>query len=470
MIETRPVFHQLRLVLQADTAHGIQCGRGDTTHDVLLVRDANGLPAIPATSLAGVLRHRFAHVHGDSAANALFGTLEGEGQPSWLQIDWGLVHDSNNLPHEGLLDPAQVQADPLLDWLSHDKPVVRQRVRLNHRGSAKDAGKFDVTLIPAGVRYTHWVGYWCDGSEASASQWQQLLDLLRQGELYLGHGTHAGSGRFQVIALETARWDLRTPAGRMAFQNRPRLRRDNRGLIPLALDPAGCQALSVQLHLQAEAGWRIGGGEHSFNEHGDKLPDMLPQHEPCVVWDNRQKASVQSRWYLLPGSAVKGALRHRVAFHDRRLAGQWANPVPDPAEENPAVRELFGHADKDDPQAGLLRIPDLHLVPGQTAVLMHNRIDRFTGGVVHGGLFSEEVLYATPLSLQIQISERRSPSPRARQALQHALDDLARGRLPLGAGGSRGLGTFIDPTGLGPCWSDNGAWLQAAPVQEEHSA
>lgn len=470
MIDTRPVFHQLRLVLQADTAHGIQCGRGDATHDVLLVRDANGLPAIPATSLAGVLRHRFAQLHGQAQANALFGTLEGEGQPSWLQIDWGLVHDSQNQPHEGLLDPAKVQADPLLEWLSHDKPLVRQRVRLNHRGSAEDAGKFDVTLVPAGVRYTHWLGYWRDGSEASAALWQQLLALLAQGELHLGHGTHAGNGRFQVIALEGAHWDLRTAEGRKGFQNRPRLRRDAKGLSPLALDPAGYRSLTVQLQLQAEAGWRIGGGEHSLNDHTDKLPDMLPQHEPCVVWSNTHKASLQTRWYLLPGSAIKGALRHRVAFHDRRMAGQWANPVLDSTEENPAVRELFGHADKDDAQAGLLQIPDLHLEPGQTTVLMHNRIDRYTGGVIDGGLFSEEVLYATALSLQIQITDRRTPSARARQALQHALIDLAQGRLPLGAGGSRGLGTFIDPTGQGPCWSDNGAWLQAAPAQEEHCA
>lgn len=468
MIDTRPIYRLLHLVLQADTAHGIQSGRGDATHDVLLVRDANGLPAIPATSLAGVLRHHMDQRHGSGTANALFGTLVGEGQPSWLQVDWGLVHDSHNRPHEGLLDPSLLQADPLLDWLRNDKPIVRQRVRLSHRGSAEDTGKFDVTLLPAGLRYSHWLGYWCDGSDQSLQQWQQLLELLAEGQLYLGHGTHAGNGHFRINSLHTASWDLRQASQRTAYQQRPRLRRDIRGLAPLAL--AGTSKVTqVRLLLQAEAAWRVGSGEHSLQQHEGKLPDLLPQHELRVVWENG-KGKLGTHSYLLPGSAIKGALRHRVAFHHRRLSGQWASTSAtlEDAADCPAVRELFGHAEQDQGQAGLLHIADLHLPTDHTAVLMHNRIDRFTGGVIHGGLFSEEVLWNTPLTLDIQIDARRHPSTLARQALQHALQDLANGALPLGAGGSRGLGTFIDPTGQGPQWSDHGAWLQATDPEHAH--
>lgn len=465
MIAERPFYCLARLTLEALSAHGIHSGQGDATHDVLLVRDANGLPALPGSSLAGVLRHAYRERHGQEATGRLFGQLGTQAQPSWLNVGWGLVHDSHNQPCEGLLDDQQLQ-DTLLSFLQGSKPLVRQRVRLEHTGAASDGGKFDVTLIPAGVRYTSWLGYWCDDSEESRQHWQNLLALLGGEPLLLGHGTRSGNGHFQVQQLAHARWDLRSPEGRQSYVKRPRSRRDSHGLT----DAEGLQhgqRLQVELNLQAEAGWRIGGGERSLNEH-EKAPDLLPQHELCVQWHNGQ-AELGQLYHLLPGSALKGALRHRVAYHYRCLTGAFAGMGSDPAPEAcPAIASLFGTAEGDQGSAGLLLFHDLR-VEGRSAVLMHNRIDRFTGGVIDGALFSEEVLWQTPLTLRIgtlhpQRLEQLDST--TRQALQRALEDLASGWLPLGANGSRGLGVFNDPSGRGPQWSDGGNWINGAPAME----
>lgn len=465
MIATRPFYCQARVTLEALSAHGIHSGQGDSTHDVLLVRDANGLPALPGSSLAGVLRHAYRERHGQKAAGRLFGQLGAEAQPSWLSVAWGLVHDSQNHPCEGLLDDSTLK-DPLLTLLQDNKPLIRQRVRLDHTGAASDGGKFDVTLIPAGVRYTGWLGYWCDDSEESRLHWQQLLALLSGEPLLLGHGTRSGNGHFRVQELLQARWDLRSTEGRQAYVNRPRSRRDSQGLQPLPV-VAGQTSLHVELTLQAEAGWRIGGGERSLNEH-EKLPALLPQHEFSVQWQNDQ-AQLGEHYHLLPGSALKGALRHRVAYHYRCLTGDFAGMGSDPAPEAcPAVVQLFGTAEEDQGIAGLLLFEDLRL-KGDSTVLMHNRIDRFTGGVINGALFSEEVLWQTPLTLCIGTLHPQRLSEVdgvARQALQRALEDLANGWLPLGAGGSRGLGVFSDPGGCGPQWSDGGAWINSAATME----
>lgn len=465
MIVTRPFYCLARVTLEALSAHGIHSGQGDSTHDVLLVRDANGLPALPGSSLAGVLRHAYRERHGQKAAGRLFGQLGAEAQPSWLSVAWGLVHDSRNHPCEGLLDDSALK-DPLLTLLQDSKPLVRQRVRLDHTGAASDGGKFDVTLIPAGVRYTCWLGYWCDDSEEARLHWQQLLALLSDEPLLLGHGTRSGNGHFRVQELLQARWDLRSAEGRQAYVNRPRSRRDSQGLQPLPV-VAGQTSLHVELTLQAEAGWHIGGGERSLNEH-EKLPALLPQHEFSVQWQNDQ-AQLGEHYHLLPGSALKGALRHRVAYHYRCLTGDFAGMGSDPAPEAcPAVVQLFGTAEEDHGVAGLLLFEDLRL-KGDSTVLMHNRIDRFTGGVINGALFSEEVLWQTPLTVCIgtlhpqRLSEVDSV---ARQALQRALEDLASGWLPLGAGGSRGLGVFSDPAGRGPQWSDGGAWINSVATME----
>lgn len=465
MIVERPYYCLAHVTLEAQSAHGIHSGQGDTTHDVLLVRDANGLPALPGSSLAGVLRHAYRERHGNTAAGRLFGQLGAQAQPSWLNVGWGLVHDSRNQPCEGL--QANVAGDPLLSFLQDSKPLVRQRVRLDHTGAASEGGKFDVTLIPAGVRYTSWLGYWCDDSDESRQHWHDLLALLNGQRLLLGHGTRSGNGHFQVQHLAQARWDLRTPEGRLAYVARPRTRRDSVGLHSIENTQAD-ERLQVSLQLQAEAGWRIGGGERSLNFH-EKTPDLLPQHELCVQWRNDQ-ASLSQHYHLLPGSAVKGALRHRVAYHYRCLTGDFAGMGGSPAPEKcPAVVSLFGQAADDEAAAGLLLFHDLRLEKPRSTVLMHNRIDRFTGGVIDGALFSEEVLWQTPLNLRIgtlQPQRLAQLDVTTRQALQRALEDLSQGWLPLGANGSRGLGVFSDPSGQGPQWSDAGQWINGTPATE----
>lgn len=472
----RSQFCLARVTLEARSAHGIHSGQGDVTHDVLLVRDANGLPALPGSSLAGVLRSACRQYIGADQADQLFGHRnrgDQDGQASFLTVGWGLVHDSQDRPVEGLRPDAA--DDPLLAFLLADKPLVRQRVRLAHTGTAEATGKFDVTLIPAGVRYTALISYWCDGSDRSRRHWQSLLGLLGSPVLRIGHGTRSGNGHFEVVELLQNHWDLRTQAGREGFAMRPRSRAERQGLThagqaeafepgepATALPPLGLQ---VRLDLVAEGGWRVGGGERSISGTAyDKEPDLLPQHEVCVRWQDGRARLDEARqsYHLLPGSALKGALRHRVAYHYRCLTGAFAGAdvASSSPESCPAVQQLFGHAEGNDGLAGVLGFHDLLLEDAATTQLMHNRIDRFTGGVINGALFSEEVLWQTRLGLRIAIlpgAERVDAV--AWRALEHTLDDLANGWLPLGANGSRGLGVFSSIDDSGAQWSDDGQWI-----------
>lgn len=478
MLAERAIFRMALVTIEASSAHGVGTGRGDATHDVLLVRDANGLPFLPGSSVAGVLRHSFSRHYGTEAENALFGSLGEDGNPSWLSVAAGMLHDAADRPCEGLLASDRLANDPLLAALAEQTPLVRQRVALSHKGTAVDRGKFDVTLIPAGARYSTLLGYWCDGSLESRSAWTRLLTLLTGVPLRFGFGTRSGYGNFRVERLAVGEWDLRTVEGRTGYAARPRSRARTDGLEPwsIAESPSPAADLEVRLALQAEAGWRVGGGERSLSGSD---ADLLPQHESVIQWRNG-RGSFGAEAYLLPASAVKGALRHRVAFHYRRLTGEFAAPGMDAAPEAcPAVAALFGHADQESAAAGLLHFEDLRFEDlrfeadaHRAEKAMHNRIDRYTGGVIRGALFSEEVLWRTPLTLRLALpaSDRRDAVPRLmRQALQATLEDLASGALPLGAGGARGHGVFVAAEGAGePRWSDEGAWVRggASPENE----
>lgn len=459
MNPSKSIYHLALVTLQAETAHGIHSGESDLVQDVVLLRDVNGLPAIPGTSLAGALRHLFSNQCGPELTDRVFGFAgNDDGHSSGVQIGWALAHDSQNIVREGIREDAG--DDPLLSVLARAHPLVRQRVRLDARGTAEDTGKFDVSLIPAGVRYSALLGFWSDGSDEDENAWKTLLALLHSKDLRLGHGTRSGAGAFSLIALHRESWDLETPQGHQGYMRRPRTRLNARQL-PVA-DPEHAETgLSVTLALKSEAGWRIGGGDVPVG-FDDNDPDMLPQTEWCIHWHN-DKAHISERLGLLPASAVKGALLHRFAFHYRCLSSNWVDgDGPESPHEEAAVKELFGYAgdQEDEGQAGLVVIDDIYLDNMKTATQMHNRIDQFTGGVMSGALFEEGLLWQTPITLSIHLQQGTrldSLSAPHRQAFKRALDDLCEGRLPLGSGGSRGQGTFVAQEL--PHWSDGGVWV-----------
>jgi CRISPR/Cas system CMR subunit Cmr4 (Cas7 group RAMP superfamily) len=164
----------------------------------------------------------------------------------------------------------------------------------------------------------------------------------------------------------------------------------------------------------------------------------------------------------VPASGIKGALTHRLAYHYNRRAGRFADQVSGPddeifeTEKNPAVRALFGYA-KDRPdtsgndgkaadtgRAGAVLIDDVALPvnPEDLARLAHNSIDRFTGGVRDGVLFTEEVIFGGtfPLHIRIRKSAWEGADAHTRQAFRDAIHDLSAGRLTLGAAGAKGHG------------------------------
>ena len=476
MISSRPIFHLLKVTLEAKSAHAIHTGHGDTVHDSLVMRDANGLPTLSGSSLAGVLRHGYQQQHGEQAAKSLFGYANSEdGQTSWMNVTWGLVHNSNNQAQEGLLRSAQLN-DPLYTELSDAKLIVRQRVRLNDKGSSTDSGKFDVTLIPAGTRYSFSISYWGDGSDESNAQWQNLLKLFTEQNIRIGHGTKSGYGLFKAVTLHKAVWDLSTDSGQQAYCDRGRTRMSYKHMDSISITASGSSPaqLSASLDLTAESAWRVGGGERYLA--GDSLsndsrdPDMLPMHEAKIYWkeksDGTQVGEMGEQQYLLPGSAIKGAIRHRVAYHYNCLNACFVDDNSAyKAEDSPAINALFGFAKDSDSSAGVLAFQDIYLDHQKQQVQIHNKIDRFTGGVINGALFSENVLWHSSIQIKLDVTNPdKVTDPNIKLALHKALTDLANGWLPLGASSSRGLGVFLSKDGKGVQWSDNQAWIKSKGV------
>jgi len=464
MIPRKRYLHLARVVLQNRTALSLVTGHPDRLFDTSLVRDANGLPAIPGTAIAGVLRSLYSRLkaHDEQAVNFLFGHATAtSSEVSPLQTSWGMIHSAQDRPMFGLrlgTNREALEEDPLLATLLEDR-YQRERVRINHRGSASDEGKFDRAVLPAGCRFS--VELTLESDHAEDADWSNVLGLLAHPMFRLGANTRSGLGSVDVIRCLGRSFDLQSPDDAQAFRDLSPDPGDVEGLVsiePLTLSIPGY--IGGALELEPEDFYRFGGDQDPFDDDAERPADLLPRFEPTVAWDGGSACLNPAR-LLIPASSVKGALAHRFTWHYNALTGVYAEDLLldtdagwDKNQACPGTRALFGHVDDRNARAGCLLIDDATQAISREALrnLMHNAIDQFTGGVRRGMLFSEDmvankrfprlsVLLDTQ-RLEQSCREEEADPELVRRALAATVADLCEGRLALGAASSRGHGYF----------------------------
>jgi len=266
-----------------------------------------------------------------------------------------------------------------------------------------------------------------------------------------------------VVRLHEGRFDLASAPGRERFLALGRSIDDPEGLEARQPRPHPLHedVRRLRLRLRPRAGWRVGEGEESLiqaleGRRGGKAPDNRLLAERRVEWDADGRGRLGGLRLVLPASGLKGALAHRVAFHDHRLRGEWADDMPgerleayDKSRDSVAVRALFGYARGDgedaEGRAGRVLVDDAWCPVSREALIrmMHNAIDRFTGGVRRHVLYEEELAWGGALELGIAVVGWDGLDAITREAFDLALADLVEGRLPIGGGTGKGHG-FLD--------------------------
>lgn len=446
-------WHLVRVTLEAVSP--LSCGSGEAgaDADVMLVRDPNGLPMIPGSTIQGLLRA----LHPQLDREALFGREDsnGKGQAGRLLFSHARVHDSKDVA-AGF--PANL-SDPLLKDLVADVPLKRDHVKLHHRHAAEEGAKFDRAAVPVGTRFSFEV--LMQGEEAEKHTLLNALAYLAHPFFRVGGKGRRGYGKVMVHALHHGFF---LPAKARAFRKvRDRPLSNGHGLQQVPL-PDAAPVTVITLTLAPEGPWRSGSSGTAVVDQqnvagGHSVPrrdyaDAAPLREGSVVAQNNQRVLVEpgrsiAGDYVLPGSSVAGPLRHRTVFHWNRLMRRWIDLTADPAsvaalaDGAPAIDRLFGwsrpvaRAARPDGKVSALLFEDLRFLPGSVLALDHVKIDAFTGGAFGRHLFDEELLETGALELRIAIDDRfvgkGTGNCVARQALAFAIRDLLLGRLAIGA-------------------------------------
>lgn len=446
-----------RIVIEAATPLAVHAGEKVVQTDAIVIRDVNGLPYIPGSSIAGVIRHAWKDVGND--VDILFGFQknskpekenEPDGMGSRIIFSEARILNSQGQVVDGL-KPDEIDKDPLLCQYA-DLPI-RQHVRIDHRGVAADSGKFDEQVVFAGTRFCFEMEM--IGNKSETETFNQLLAILNQSTFRLGGGSRKGFGK---ITIKEIRYNELSISDKYYLEKSSNME-ESKGWYkeePLTLKENDQQYQYYQL--RPEDFFLFGSG------FGDDDADMTPVKEQKVEWENNI-GTLKDYEYLIPASSVKGALAHRTAFHYNQLDEFFADGKSEEEIEahtgtnNEAVRLLFGcEGDEkgEGKQRGNVLISDMFIKTAQDKTLNHVAIDRFTGGAIDGALFSEKAAYwysdnesDYPLRLEILIDEKTidkmdktKVKEKALKAFNMALDDLCNGLLPLGGGVNRGHGIF----------------------------
>ena len=437
-----------RLVIETQTPMAINSGMREVGFDSQLARDANGLPYLPGTSIAGVWRQLATQDKNldEATAKAWFGTTD---KRSLLSIGNGALLNSQHQAMTGLVTPTAIDKDPILSKLALSSPHHRDRVAINDRGVAADKAKFDQILLPKGVRFSIDIS-WQQQEEAQADQWQKLLALWHNRTFALGANTRNGLGQIKVVGMNTEIVALNDLSGEHPATKISQFKQQ--AAPQTVSEVTHTQTPLCELTLQADSYWRFGSGTEVLS--ADKTDaDIISYSEPSISWGNGI-GSWQAAEPVLCGSAIKGILAHRVAFHYNRLTGRFAEDLADASHDEwqarpAALAQLFGRNEERDPDTKAVTVPALagRLIvedsaidydPSQITVRYHNSIDRFTGGVRRGALYSEELLYQPKLTVRLWLLPGDPIEANLLIALEAALDDIAYGYVPMGAGGGRG--------------------------------
>ena len=497
----------------------------------------NGLdePTIPGRSIRGAVR---------AACDIVRQTMKDAGHPttqdggvfskaSWVSL-WGddtdytgkslrdrRLRSDNSLPiRQSALTFHAVSFPKHKDSDSGDSPLPRRHgVGIDRTtGAASDGALYEHEFLPRGTKFD--IRITAEGRDDETMGREQsdgipgpapsdsvkklleiIVDILKSGAVCLGGRTGSGQGTIQVIEPKLRRTGKTTDTGALtapADVLDALIGPDSEGTpVPLELggwslekptritidwwSPTGIfVAEDEKLTKQRKAQKEAENKEKGINEEVHEV--VYPLRDPSEEWKKAQ--------LLIPGTSIRGALRSRASRIARTVLAARDDFKPltshdiheQIAAEPNLVRYMFGSTE----YRGAVTVHDcLSTKRGKLIEVTHNAIDRWTGGVIDGGLFTEAVYLGThwePIKIDIDLrqllnnieaekgpeddgktvgadqtgigSEDREQSKPTHADYAHAayvllglvLAELSAGTLPLGSRSTRGLGQVVVTT------------------------
>jgi len=371
----------------------IGCGM-DENSDIDVLKDSEGKVFIPATSLAGVLRH---HIKLNDPYK------------DKLELFWG-----SSMGEE---DPSKLRQSSIKidDLLPEGEPsiVIRDGVKIDSKkGIAEDMGKFDYEIIERGAKFNLNIEITLDGNDDDFKRQMlaTIVNLLKNEKIRIGAKTNSGFGRIRLINENLYEFNFSKKEDvlkwlKQEFSSPTQLTNPfkiNQKTFTISADFIIKNSLIIR--------------SYNFDPDVPDIEHLKSNGKP-----------------VLPGISIKGAIRARA----ERIVKTLGKPEK-------IITDLFGYVEKGTKNAkkGKIIVEETILEEYPEEVQTRIKIDRFTGGVIEGALLETKPLFrgknSNVLNLKITIHNYQDYEA---GLMLLVLKDLWTGDLPIG--GEKAIGRGV---------------------------
>ena len=393
-------------ILENESPLVIGTGKNQGDVDIIIIRDEDGKPFIPATSLCGALKSYWNGHH-----------------DGWF---WGESKGEKGTQSLLIVQDAYMMNTPRIE--------VRDVVKINNtRGIAEAKGKYDYeTLAPGAKFHFHmetnlWEG---ENEKKTRSVLNAILTSLINGEIRVGAMSAKGFGQIRLNNPKGYGFDFSQPKDLIMWLEGPEKHLPNwTGFLQTDIEPIS-KACENEMVLEA---W-----------FSLKTSMLIRQYQETTSGENEGEPDaihIQSNGKpILPGTSIKGALRARAERILHTLA----------QEESRADRmlhELMGYVNEEtkEKMKSRMRVEETLITQKSILELIHSRvkIDRFTGGTMETHLFNFRPLWPKDDEKTVQLKcSIQNPAKWEAGLLMLLLKDLWTGDLPIGGEKSIGRGVL----------------------------
>lgn len=421
---------------------------GNPQVDLALAVNGQGQYYIPGTSLAGAFR----------------GWIENPGQTNNV---WGHQDKNNPNGHASFI----IVEDAVIKGINAE---IRDGVGINRAwGTAADKAKYDRAILPKGSKIPLHITLELPFKESEKAEkykenFALLIESLKNGEIRLGAAKTRGLGKVKLspnFSIRESNLSLRDGI-LQTLQGKETTITDT--FLSSNISSSQKRKLTFEINWQPASPLMV------KTEGNGVAVDILP-----LV-----SAIESSVTFVLPGSSIKGALRFQA---ERIIRTVCNSPIKEDSQkedskfmdqiEVPLVEDLFGTRAKANKETkkgiGSLFIDDCYanipITPSDWGNIeaatneknlrealdnarlqnvqqaFHVAVDRWTGGAADGMLYSNLELMKIkwkPIYLTLDIDRLHENKLFAISLLLLCLRDLVDGRIPLGYGTNRGMGSI----------------------------
>lgn len=339
----------------------ISTGQSDGVIDSMIMRNGNGQSMIPGTSIAGVLRHIIRASRNSQMADLLFGYIDD--QPN--------AHQSMIVIDDITLENAEL--------------VLRDGVAIDGiTGTAIQGGKYDYEAVDRGATGKIQAEItlrqaWQNQIDDLENLAKLLADQLACG-ISLGGHTSKGLGQIACQNVMLDFYDFHQPEALQAWLTEtPAPRRYEAVAQPILSD----DTLHMEIDLAIKGSLIIGTETDIFVQKDDRQLNKMMLRSRRKNINSSGEAGYD---YVIPGTSIKGVVRKQAEYICRH-AGSYSQDF---------LNNIMGYADKTGKTSRKSRLhtQEVYLKEGVRACdQTHVRIDRFTGGHMDSGLFTDQPIW-----------------------------------------------------------------------------